>query len=67
MGTRSIERQIAKARMKVVGVDRVNRRMGASNSEGMKNWRLALMDENAHRKQIAYGMKAKRKLKRVGV
>ena len=65
MGIRSIKRQIAKARMKIVGIDRVNRRMGASNAEGVKNWRLALTDESAHRKQIAYSKK--RKLKRVGV
>ena len=65
MGIRSIKRQIDKARMKIVGMDRVNRRMSAENSEGVKNWRLALMDESAHRKQIAYSKR--RKLKRVGV
>jgi hypothetical protein len=45
MGTRNIKRQIAKARMKVIGIERINRRMKETNKNGVPNWKTALMDE----------------------
>lgn len=65
MGLRSQKRQIAKARMKVIGIDRINRRMKEKNNDGVPNWRVALIDEKAHRAQIAYYFKNRRKLKKV--
>ena len=44
MGIRSVKRQIAKARMKAVGVENVNREMGA-------DWRNILDDVDAHNAQ----------------
>ena len=66
MGTRSIKRQIAKARLKILGNEQINRKLSDRNSEGIQNWRVALKDERAHRAQIAYGLKNRRKIKRVG-
>ena len=67
MGLRSIKRQIAKARMKIVGFEHINKNLDAMNSDGVKNWRLALTDKKAEQAQTAYGRKNKRKIKRVGV
>ena len=36
---RKYYRQIAKARMKAVGIDGINRRMSRKNSDGNKLWR----------------------------
>ena len=44
MGIRSVKRQIAKARMKAVGVENVNREMSA-------DWRNILDDVDAHNAQ----------------
>lgn len=65
MGTRNIKRQIAKARMKVIGIDRINRRMKEKNHDGVPNWKVALQDERAHMAQTAYGRKNRRKIKKV--
>jgi hypothetical protein len=65
MGTRNIKRQIAKARMKVIGIERINRRMKETNKNGVPNWKTALMDEKAHFQQTAYGRKNRRKIKKV--
>lgn len=66
MGTRNVKRQIAKARLRIIGNEQINRKLSDRNSEGIPNWRVALMDERAHRAQIAYGLKNRRKIKRVG-
>lgn len=65
MGLRNIKRQIAKARLKVIGVDRINRRLSDTNAEGVPNWKTALQDEKAHMAQIAYSLRNRRKIKRV--
>lgn len=65
MGLRGYKRQIAKARLAVIGIDRVNRRMSETNNKGQQNWRVALTDEQAHRKQTEYGRRNKRKLRKV--
>lgn len=65
MGLRNIKRQIAKARLKVIGVDRINRRLSDTNAEGVPNWKTALQDEKAHRAQTAYSLRNRRKIKRV--
>jgi hypothetical protein len=65
MGTRNVKRQIAKARLRVLGLENINTHMSETNSNGVKNLRVALSDERAHRLQTAYGRKPRRKLKRV--
>ena len=65
MGTRNIKRQIAKARLKIMGVEQVNGAMGYTNSDGVPNWKVALQDERAHMAQTAYGRKNRRKIKKV--
>ena len=66
MGLRKYKRQIAKARMRIIGFERINKNFGVINSDGVANWRLALMDKNAERAQVGKGKKAKRKIKKVG-
>lgn len=66
MGIRSAKRQIAKARMKIVGFEHINKNFGVRNTEGVPNLKLALTDEKAHEKQTEYGRKNRRKIKRVG-
>lgn len=65
MGLRSIKRQIAKARLAVIGVDRINRKLSLTNKDGLKNWRVALKDAKAHEMQTAYGRRKKRKLRKI--
>ena len=64
MGLRKQKREIARARFKVLGIN-PNKVMGKENSNGDKNWRIVLKDDTALRKQIAYSMKSKRKIKKV--
>ena len=47
MGVRKYKRQIAKARLKAIGVDKVNRRLRIDNGGG-KIWRMVLADAKAH-------------------
>lgn len=47
MGVRKYKRQIAKARLKAIGVDKVNRRMSV-DTDGGKIWRRVLDDQKAH-------------------
>lgn len=47
MGVRKYKRQIAKARLKAIGVDKVNRRMSVDTHDG-KIWRRVLDDAKAH-------------------
>ena len=47
MGVRKYKRQIAKARLKAIGVDKVNRRMSV-DTDGGKIWRMVLDDAKAH-------------------
>ena len=65
MGMRKYKRQVAKARMKMVGFERINKNFSVKNADGVPNWRLALMDRKAERAQLAQGIKAKRKLKKI--
>ena len=65
MGLRSNRRQIAKARMAILGFEHINKNFHVRNSEGVPNWKVALMDEKAHRQQTAYGRRPRRKIKRV--
>ena len=65
MGTRNIKRQIAKARLKIMGVEQVNGAMCGTNSNGVPNWKAILTDERAHFQQTAYGRKNRRKIKKV--
>ena len=55
---RTVKRQIAKARLAAVGVDRINRRM-KTPIDGEPTWRKILHDDGAHNAQ-AKGKKAKR-------
>ena len=65
MGLRAYKRQIAKDRMRVIGIDRINRRMSETNAEGVQNWKVALIDEKAHRAQIAYYFKNRRRIRKI--
>ena len=65
MGLRKYKRNIAKARMKITGFDKINKNFGVKNPEGEANWRTALKDEKAHMAQIAYGLKNKRKIRKI--
>ena len=61
-------RQIAKARMKAMGVERINRKMGRKNAEGKTLWKEFLFGEYAMRGDSALksnGIKSKRKIRRV--
>ena len=58
MGTRAIKRQIAKARMTIMGVGNVNKKLSLKNNAGRKNWKVALYGktgEEAHRAQMNLG------------
>jgi hypothetical protein len=65
MGLRSAKRQIAKARMRAIGFEHVNKNFSVQNADGVTNWRLALTDKKAERLQLSHGFKAKRKIKRI--
>lgn len=65
MGMRKYRRQVAKARMKVVGFERINKNFSVKNADGIPNWRLALMDKKAERAQAVQGMRARRKLRKL--
>ena len=58
MGIRSIKRQIARARMTIMGVGNVNRKMSYKDASGVRNWRKAL-GKKAHDAQIADGRRRK--------
>lgn len=58
MGIRSIKRQIARARMTIMGVGNVNRKMSYKDASGVPNWRKAL-GKKAHDAQIADGRRRK--------
>ena len=51
--------------MKMVGFERINKNFGVKNAEGVQDWRLALMDKKAERAQLAQGIKAKRKIRKI--
>lgn len=66
MSMRQHQRQIAKARMAALGIDRINRKLKIRNPDGVQNWRRILtgdIAEAAERAQI--GRKAKRKIRRI--
>lgn len=64
---RRVKRGIAKARMTLIGVDKVNRKLNATDDTGVPAWRRILSDPDAHDAQ-ARGKKPvflkKRPLKR---
>lgn len=64
MGLRKYKRQIAKARLTVMGVGNVNKKMKTKSSEGIPNWRKALYGESgksAERAQLMDGLKRKQR------
>lgn len=64
MGLRSEKRQIARARMKAMGLGNVNKKFSLTNHEGRKNWRVALYGKtgaDAHRAQMNLGQLLKAK------
>lgn len=65
MGMRKYRRQVAKARMKVVGFERINKNFSVKNADGIPNWRLALMDKKAEQAQAVQGMRTRRKLRKL--
>jgi hypothetical protein len=66
MGLRKYQRQIAKARMRIIGFEHINKNFSAKNTDGVPNWRLALIDRKAKQAQLANAKKPTRKSKRVG-
>ena len=61
MGIRRHKRQIARARLKAMGVGNVNRQMSRVQN-GVKNWRRALTGKtgaSAEKAQIMAGLRAK--------
>ena len=71
MGLRRQKRDIAKARLKVIGVDRVNRRLKTTTETGEVIWRKVLADDKAHdeqakgKKPVKLLSKSKRKVQKV--
>jgi hypothetical protein len=51
--------------MRVTGFDKINKNFSVRNPEGVPNWKTAQIDEKAHRAQIAYSFKNRRKLKKI--
>ena len=67
MGTRSIKRQIAKGRMKAMGVGNVNKKLGGVKA-GVPNWKRVLygdMSSQGLAAQLCQGIRSKRKLRKV--
>ena len=65
---RKYYRQIAKARMKAMGIDRINRKMRRVNGKGIKLWRAFVFGEYAEHGAAALrsqGIRNKRKIRRV--
>lgn len=63
MGLRSIKRQIAKARLTVMGVGNVNKKLRLKK-DGVPNWVLAISGktgESAGRAQLMDGLKRKQR------
>lgn len=52
MAIRRIKRQIAKAHLRAVGVGNVNKKL-SMEKDGVKVWRLALMDSTATKRKPA--------------
>ena len=68
MGIRTIERQIAKGRMKAMGVGNVNKKMSNAKIENGQLWKAVLNGEYAKQAlaaQLSNGIKSRRKLKKV--
>ena len=58
MGLRAIKRQIAKARMAIMGREHINGTFSYKNADGIPNWKVALYGktgEAAHRAQMNHG------------
>ena len=67
MGLRKYKREIAKARMKALGVDRVNKRMGVVN-QGVVNWKRALYGDSGEagrRAQRSHAIRSRRKIRKI--
>ena len=72
MGMRKYRRQVAKARLRAIGVDRVNRRLKVVDTDtGLAIWRNVLADDKAHdeqakgRKPVYLTRKPNRKIRKV--
>ena len=64
MGLRSIKRQITRARLTVMGVGNVNKKMRRKNVDGVPNWVLAITGktgDSAHKAQLMDGLKRKQR------
>ena len=64
MGLRTYKRQIAKARLQVIGAGNVNKKMSKKNPEGVPTWKLMLSGktgQEAHRAQMNLGKLIKAK------
>ena len=64
MGFRSLKRQVARARMTLMGIGNVNRKMSYKDASGVKNWEKALFGKTgkqAHDAQMADGRRRKQK------
>lgn len=61
MGMRKHQRQIAKARMAALGIDRINRKLKIRNPDGVQNWRRILTGDIAEAAERAQIGKQKRR------
>ena len=64
MGLRTVERQIAKARLTIMGVGNVNKKLARRGEDGIPNWKRALFGktgEEAARAQANHGRLLKAK------
>ena len=64
MGIRKQKREIAKARMAVLGFGNINKKFALRNRDNVPNWKVALYGktgEEAHRAQMNHGKLLKAK------
>ena len=61
MSGRALKRAVAKARMTAMGFGNVNRGMSKRSSDGVPNWRKALMDKGAEQAQMMKGLRIKQR------
>lgn len=64
MGLRKQRREIAKARMKVLGFEGINKRLSYVSQDGLPNWRKAITGDSgkaAQKAQLMDGLKRKQR------
>ena len=64
MGLRKHKREIARARLTLLGVGNVNRKFSNVSRDGLRNWEKALYGDSgaaAHKAQLMDGLKRKQK------